>query len=66
MSTKPKSNFIVNYFTSSIEELKKVTWPKRNEVLRLTLMVVVSVSIATVAVLGIDYLLTTFIKWVLK
>lgn len=35
-----KKNPIVNYFQESFEELKKVTWPTRNQAIRLTFIVI--------------------------
>lgn len=37
MSTKP--NISKNFATDVIEELKRVTWPSKNETIRLTLIV---------------------------
>lgn len=33
-------NFIINYFQESFQELKKVTWPTRNQAIRLTFIVI--------------------------
>lgn len=45
-------NQIVQYLTQSRDELKKVTWPKRDELVRLTL-VVLGLSALTAAYLGV-------------
>ena len=58
-STK-KDNFIVKYFKETRAELKKVSWPSRQEALNLTL-IVVAFTIFMAALLGIiDY----FFAWV--
>lgn len=51
-----KDNFIVRYLKETRAELKKVTWPTRQEALNLTL-IVVGFTISMAAVLGIiDYI----------
>jgi len=35
-----KGNPILNYFQESFEELKKVTWPTRNQAIKLTFIVI--------------------------
>jgi preprotein translocase subunit SecE len=56
-----KDNFIVRYFKETRAELKKVTWPTRQEALNLTL-IVVGFTISMAALLGlIDYIFA----WVL-
>ncbi len=48
---------VVAFVASSIEELKKITWPDRQQVIKETLSVIVLVAIITAAVLGFDYVL---------
>lgn len=36
-----KGNFLTNYVKSSLEELSKVTWPTKNQAVRLTIIVFV-------------------------
>jgi len=51
-----KDNFIVKYFKETKAELRKVTWPTRQEALNLTL-IVVAFTISMAALLGIiDYI----------
>ncbi len=51
-----KDNFIVRYFKETRAELKKVSWPSRQEALNLTL-IVVAFTIFMAALLGIiDYI----------
>jgi preprotein translocase subunit SecE len=55
-------NKIVNYIKSSIEEMKKVTWPTKKETYNYTLLVIV-ISLAVAAFLGgLDYIFS----WLLK
>lgn len=36
----PKKNSLIQYFQDSFEELKKVTWPTRNQAIKLTFIVI--------------------------
>ncbi|HAK44485.1 MAG TPA: preprotein translocase subunit SecE [Spirochaeta sp.] len=54
-----KMKRIINFFKESISELKKVSWPSREEVGSSTKVVVISVVIFA-AILGlVDFLLVT-------
>ena len=60
-----KQNFIARFFSETVGELRKVTWPTRDEALRLTAVVMV-VLIASSLFLGlIDALLTEFFRLIL-
>ncbi|MBU4216994.1 preprotein translocase subunit SecE [Candidatus Parcubacteria bacterium] len=51
-------NAIINYVKGAIVEMKKVTWPTKNEAKNYTILVIV-ISIAIAAFLGaLDYLFT--------
>ena len=51
-----KDNFIVRYFNETRAEIRKVSWPTRQEALNLTL-IVVAFTIFMAALLGIiDYI----------
>jgi len=53
---------VKNYFISSIQELKKVIWPTRQEATKHTILVIV-ISIAVAAFLGaFDYLFNLIIE----
>jgi len=55
---KKKENQIVRYFKQTRAELRKVTWPARDEAIRLT-AIVLGVTVAMAAFLGLlDYLFT--------
>ncbi len=60
------NNSITRYFQSSFAELKKVNWLNRQEVINLTIIVVISVAVATLFVMGIDYLLTKAINYIVQ
>jgi len=49
---------VINYLYEVKAELAKVTWPKRNEVVRLTLIVLSISAIVGIYVGGLDYIFT--------
>jgi preprotein translocase subunit SecE len=58
-----KNNKVIKYFIDSYQELKKVTWPTRKQLIRDTLIVIVS-SIAVTAFIGlIDLGLTKLLEY---
>ena len=60
-----KQNFISRFVSETVGELRKVSWPTRDEALRLTAIVMV-VLIASALFLGaIDALLTEFFRLIL-
>jgi preprotein translocase subunit SecE len=55
---------IILFFQESFAELKKVTWPSRDEVVSSTKVVLVS-TIVIAAVLGlVDFILVKLVDWV--
>lgn len=54
---------IKDYFVKSINELKKVNWPKRNEVVRLTTIVIISTAVSMLIVTGLDWVLTKLVNY---
>lgn len=59
-------NPIIDYLVQSRDELKKVTWPSRPELIRLTL-VVLAISAVTAIYLGIlDSLLSRLVTFVIS
>lgn len=47
----------VGYVRSVVEEGKKAVWPDRAKVMNHTIMVVITLTVATLLFAGIDYLL---------
>jgi preprotein translocase subunit SecE len=61
-TTARKGNFITRFVSETVGELRKVSWPTRDEALRLTAIVLV-VLIASSVFLGvIDMLLTELFR----
>ncbi len=55
-------NKLSNYIKSSVEELKKVTWPSKKETYQYTLLIII-ISLAVAAYLGaLDYLFDLGLK----
>ncbi len=51
------NNAVVNYFRSSYEELKKVTWPSKAATVRYSIAVIVMCAVVAAYFGGIDWLL---------
>ncbi len=61
-ATVKKENPIIRYFRETRAELRKVTWPTREEVTRLTL-IVLAVTAFMAALLGaIDYIFAALFR----
>ncbi len=50
-----KGNPLMNYFKSSVQELRKVTWPTHNQTIKLTFLVL-GISLGAAVLIGlVDY-----------
>lgn len=56
---------IASYLSEVKSELKKVTWPKKDEVVRLTLIVLAISAIVGGFVGGLDYIFTKLLALVI-
>ena len=54
---------IKNYIIQSIGELKKVSWPKKSDIIRLTTIVIISTGISVLIVAGLDWILTKLVNY---
>lgn len=61
-----KNNFIVNFLVGSWEELKKVSWPSRTEVINHTIIVLISCAIAIAITSAVDYGLTSLVQFIVE
>jgi preprotein translocase subunit SecE len=57
---------IITFVKESREELKKVTWPDKDEVTSFTIVVIVSVVIISVFLWSVDTLLGTIVQMVMN
>jgi len=46
-------------------EVKKVTWPTKNETINITIVVIIGILILSVFLSLVDALLSTYVRWVL-
>ncbi len=59
-SSRKQQNFFTRYFRETIGELRKVTWPTRQEARSLTIVVLIVIALMS-AFLGIlDFIYTRF------
>jgi preprotein translocase subunit SecE len=57
---------LINYFREVKIELSKVTWPKRNEVIKLTLIVFIISAIVAAYVGGLDLVFTKLLEFLVS
>lgn len=56
---------IVHFFKESYEELKKVTWLSRKEVMGSTVVIIILIAIISVFVALVDMICLRFVGWIL-
>lgn len=56
----------VSFLREVNDELKKVVWPERNEVIKLTTAVIVVSAIVGIYIGGLDFILTSLLSFILK
>lgn len=61
MATSP-----IIFVQQALDELKKVVWPTRTEIIRLTVSVLVISTVVGVFLGGIDFVLTKALEIILK
>lgn len=59
-ASKKRGNFIVRYFREAVTELRKVNWPTRQEATRLTVIVLIVVTVMSTFLAVLDYLYARF------
>ena len=65
-SVQRNDNPIVRYVKDTRAELSKVTWPSREEGIRLTIVVLIVTMISAVVLFGVDYLFGSLIALFLQ
>ncbi len=65
MTTAKKPNAIVRFGNETIAELRKVTWPTRQEATQLTIIVLVVVAVMSAFLGTMDYLFSRLVGWLL-
>jgi preprotein translocase subunit SecE len=55
-----------NYILETREELRKCTWPSRDELKGSTVVVMISIMLLVAFTVAIDYFLVLFVNWMAK
>jgi preprotein translocase subunit SecE len=63
---KREPNAVVRYVRETSAELRKVTWPTRQEARQLTTVVVIVVVLMAIALGLVDYIFSHFIGWLIS
>jgi len=59
-SARKQPNFITRYFRETIGELRKVTWPTRQEATSLTIVVLIVIAVMSTFLGVLDLIYTRF------
>ena len=59
-------NRVQRYFTETIGELRKVTWPTRKEATNLTIVVLIVMTAMSIFLGGLDFIFNQVINWIIK
>ena len=58
--TRKKENFITRYFRETVGELRKVSWPSRQEATSLTIVVLIVITLMSTFLGVLDFLYSRF------
>lgn len=61
-----KNNNLIKYFIDSYQELKKVTWPTRKQLIRDTAIVIISAAAVTAFIGLVDLGMSQLIQYVIS
>lgn len=61
-----KDNIVKSYVKSALEELSKVTWPTKNQAVRLTIIVLIFVLVTSFFLGAIDFGFNELYQYMLK
>jgi preprotein translocase subunit SecE len=56
---------IIFFFTDVVKEMKKVTWPRRDELQDTTVIVLVVCGVIAAFVFGVDWIVSNILKIIL-
>jgi len=65
MTSGPTDNRIVRYLKEVRAEIRKVTWPSRDEVVRLSTIVVATLLVASLFMALVDYLFSWLMRLII-
>ncbi len=66
MTTKKQPNVIVRTVRETVAELRKVSWPTRQEATQLTIVVLVVLVVMSAFLGTMDFLFSRLIAWVIN
>lgn len=58
--SRKKSNFVTRYFRETIGELRKVSWPTRQEATSLTIVVLIVIALMSTFLGVLDFIYSRF------
>lgn len=61
-----KGNIVTSYIKSSLEELTKVTWPTKNQAVKLTIIVLIFCILVALLLGALDYVFNIFYNYLLN
>ena len=59
-STRKQQNLVTRYFRETIGELRKVTWPTRQEATSLTIVVLIVIAVMSMFLGFLDFIYSRF------
>lgn len=62
---KRKQNAVQRYFSETVGELRKVSWPTRKEAINLTIIVVIVVIVMSIFLGTLDFIYGQFFDFIL-
>ncbi|MFN2274318.1 MAG: preprotein translocase subunit SecE [Anaerolineales bacterium] len=65
-ASKRRSNPVSRYLRESIAELKKVTWPTRQEAMQLTVIVLIVVTAMSALLGSLDFVFSRLIAFIIS
>jgi len=65
-ASRKKSNPVTRYFRETLAELKKVTWPMRQEATKLTIIVLIVVGLMSALLGTLDYVFSRVIGFIIS
>lgn len=64
-ASRRRSNIVVRYLRETSAELRKVSWPSREEATRLTILVLVVLALMSTLLGVLDAVFSQLIAWIL-
>jgi preprotein translocase subunit SecE len=62
---KRSQNAVQRYFSETVGELRKVSWPSRKEAINLTIVVVIVIIVMSIFLGSLDFIYGQFFDWIL-